>query len=370
MIQIIWQGNMFDSTGYAKASRQYVLALHESGVNVKVEAFSSNMPEVVLPPEQQQILKHLAAKRKAPGKKIYLYHYIPDMWKRKLQATIGFTYWETSRLPDEWVSASNQMNALFLPSSNNMEVFRTSGVRVPMFHIRPCLHYPLHSFRAEDVPSYLHQLPPFRFLAVCSWIERKGYDLLLKAFMQEFSAAEPVSLVIKTAGNHDIYNVLQNMKHTERLSHEPAPIYVDLHTRSEMEMDALYRNCHVFVHPSRGEGVGYPMLEAAVRGLPIITTGWGGHMDFLNEHNSYLIPFQLVPVKPQPYYYGYKSNQLWAEASVEQLRVLMRQVLNDYQSASLKGLAAQQAATTHFTPKAAAQDMIHALQTLSGYKLN
>ena len=54
----------------------------------------------------------------------------------------------------------------------------------------------------------------------------------------------------------------------------------------------------------RGEGIGYPMLEAGKRGLPVIATAWGGQLDFLNKKNSYLIPYHLVPVKQQSHYHA------------------------------------------------------------------
>lgn len=367
ILQLVWQGNVFDFTGYAKATRQYVLALHESGVDVKIEAFHAAMPEIELPREQREVLHHLAVKRKIRTKRrIYVLHSIPDLWKRKLHPSIGFTYWETSKIPDRWVHQANQMNALFLPSANNMEVFRASGVKVPLYHIRPCLHIPKERAGSHHVPGYLQNLPPFRFLAVGSWIERKGMDLLLKAFWKEFHPEDPVCLVIKTAAGPDLHQSVAQMKSELGIHHPTAPLYLDLEFRSEWQMDALFRHCQAFVHVSRGEGVGYPMLEAAVRGLPIIATGWGGHTDFLNEYNSYPVPFTFVPVKPQHYFDGYQRDQLWAECSVDALRSLMRHVADNYQEAAAKGLYAQQAATSLFTPREAAQDMIKALSHMTG----
>lgn len=366
MAQLVWQSNIFDYTGYAKAARQYVLALHGQGVDLKLESFQAQLPDVDLPADQLHVLRHLASKRKSSQRKVYLFHYIPDLWRRTLHPAIGFTYWETSKLPKGWVARANQMNAVFLPSTHNMEVFRHSGIKVPLFHIRPCLHLPQPPFTHEHIPAYIHGLPPFRFLAVCSWIERKGIDLLLKAFWSEFHAHEPIALVIKTVARRDIVHSIETLKQEARLSHTPAGVYVDTEVRSELEMDALYRSCQAFVHPSRGEGVGYPMMEAVARGLPVIATNWGGQLDYLKPDNSYLIPSQLVPVKPQSYYYGYHSDQLWAEPSIEALRALMRQVINEYQTAVSKAHIAQQQLFQQFTPQAAAQDILNALHQLTG----
>lgn len=365
MAQLVWKSNIFDYSGYAKASRQYVLALHAYGVDVKLETFQAQLPDVDLPTEQLHTLRHLANKRKSSQRKVTLFHYIPDFWRRTLHPTIGFAYWETSKIPQEWVSRANQMNAVFLSSTHNMEVFRHSGIKVPLFHIRPCLHLPDSSSFHEHIPAYMNQLPPFRFLAVCSWIERKGIDVLLKAFYSEFHANDPVALVIKTVAGPDLAHSIEALKQEACPSHTPATVHIDIQVRSELEMDALYRSCQAFVHPSRGEGVGYPMMEAVARGLPVIATDWGGHLDYLQPNNSYLIPYQLISVTPQPYYYGYQSDQLWAEPSIDALRALMRQVFNEYSVAALKAQSAQQHLFQHFSPQAAAQDMLNALQQIT-----
>ena len=36
-----------------------------------------------------------------------------------------------------------------------------------------------------------------------------------------------------------------------------------------------------------------PFLEAMACGLPVIVTGWGGHLDFLDEQNAILVRHQL-----------------------------------------------------------------------------
>lgn len=42
--------------------------------------------------------------------------------------------------------------------------------------------------------------------------------------------------------------------------------------------------------PTRGEGWGRVTQEAMSCGIPVITTGYGGVMTFINANNSYPIP--------------------------------------------------------------------------------
>jgi glycosyltransferase involved in cell wall biosynthesis len=48
---------------------------------------------------------------------------------------------------------------------------------------------------------------------------------------------------------------------------------------------------------THGEGFGRPLLEATMTGLPVITTGWSGQLDFLNPTESLLLngDLQAVP---------------------------------------------------------------------------
>lgn len=373
MVQIIWRGNFLDYTGYSKATREYITAIHNLGIDVKLDPVVYKIPQIELPSEQSELFRHLIYKPKSYKRKIFIHHQTPDYWKRRLHPSIGFTYWETSKIPSHWVQHLNQMHGIFLSSNHNVELFQKSGVRVPLFHIRPCLS-PIQSNskvqpNLQTSPDYLKQLPEFRFLSVLSWINRKGYDLLLKAFWQEFSSKDNVSLIIKTVDPDANLKEIEKLKISYGISHNTAPLYIDTEVRSDAEMDQLYRNCQAFVLPSRGEGIGYPLLEAAQRGLPIIATGWGGHLDFLHDNNSFLIPYHFVPVKPQGFYPGYQPDQLWAEPSVEQLKVLMRNVYENYAHAVAKGKAAQQYVEQHYTHELAARDILSAIHHLTGMQL-
>ncbi|MEP6754165.1 MAG: glycosyltransferase, partial [Chthonomonadales bacterium] len=79
----------------------------------------------------------------------------------------------------------------------------------------------------------------------------------------------------------------------------------------------LYRESDAFVLPSRGEGWGRPYMEAMALGIPTIGTNWSGNTAFMNEGNSFLVDYKLVPVPERGWreISAYRGHQ-WAEPDI------------------------------------------------------
>ena len=70
------------------------------------------------------------------------------------------------------------------------------------------------------------------------------------------------------------------------------------------ELNYLYNHPKVkaFVSFTHGEGFGRPLLEASMVGLPILTSGWSGQMDFLKPDYSLLLPGEMEKVPESQYW--------------------------------------------------------------------
>jgi hypothetical protein len=81
---------------------------------------------------------------------------------------------------------------------------------------------------------------------------------------------------------------------------------------SDAEMNEVYNHPKVkaMVSLTKGEGFGRPLLEFSLTKKPIITTGWSGHIDFLDGEFTILLPGQLTQVHPQV-----ANNMLLKESS-------------------------------------------------------
>jgi len=93
----------------------------------------------------------------------------------------------------------------------------------------------------------------------------------------------------------------------------------------------LYKhsNIHAFVSLPHGEGFGLPLFEAAYSGLPVVTVGWSGQLDFLvdteGQEQFYNVAFDLQPVQKEVVWDGViTGDSMWAYAREGSAKEQMR----------------------------------------------
>ncbi|TBL72430.1 glycosyltransferase family 4 protein [Paenibacillus thalictri] len=327
-IQVVWRGPVKRASGLGIASREYVSALRRQGVGVRVEVAGTGH-------WQKDGLKKT---------KVLIYHQLPERWdmkrdRKNFGRVILNTVWETTRIPRTWVPKINKFDAVCVPSLHNKTAMRQSGVKVPV-HIVP------HGVHTEIFKpgNKKYNLPAakgrFVFVSVFGFQHRKNPETLLRAYWEQFSAADKVLLVIKTNGyapyetGQWIRSRIESYKKKLGIRKSTAPIAVITGSMSAGQLKGIYTLGNAFVLPTRGEGVGLPFLESLSSGVPVIATGWGGHTDFLNGGNSFLINYKLQsPLTSmnskhaiaRPFRHLFSgAGQRWAEANVSSLKSLMK----------------------------------------------
>jgi glycosyltransferase involved in cell wall biosynthesis len=132
-------------------------------------------------------------------------------------------------------------------------------------------------------------------------------------------------------------------------------------------MPDLYRAADCFVLPTRGEGWNLPALEALACGVPVITTAWSAHLDWLNQENAFLIAvdgLESVPRFDIPNDLVYAGHR-WARPSLEHLRSLMRWVFEHKYEAQAKARTARAMIESRLSWDASARLMYQRLQNLA-----
>ncbi len=341
-VQVVFQHVLYEPSGFGTAAREIAFAMEDLGVDVKLEVMGGGRSNHL----SASTLRRLERMQQKPlnnDRLLLALHPVgsPGTYRK----VISCTMFETSKAPPSYVSICNQCDAVIVPSEMNRQLFRDGGVTVPIY----VAHYGVDSrlFTPEGPARELgRSTGQFVFLSIFGWSDRKGPDILIQAFLREFNATDPVRLVLKTHGGNIAQLPSEWYERIARQIDNPSPpdVQIIADDLSPEEVAMLYRGSDCFVLPSRGEAIGLPYLESMASGLPVIATGWGGHITFLGPQSGYLLPYRLVPAHPVWYTDLYQPDQLWAEADVGALQNVMRRVYLQRDEAKRKGQHGRQVA--------------------------
>lgn len=220
--------------------------------------------------------------------------------------------WEESGFPSKWVDGFNKhLTMMTCLSEHVRKIMIDNGVSVPML-VSGCGVD--HWERIIPDGNYRVDVPGFRFLHVSSCFPRKGVEALIEAFGIAFSASDDVSLIIKTFDNphNEVDQILAEWRAKRPDFPNVVTIFADL---TDEELKALYGQCDVMVGPSFAEGYGLPLAEAMLSGIPVITTAWGGQLDFCNDGNSWLVDYSFERAQS---HFGLWASA-WARADLKSL---------------------------------------------------
>ena len=353
--EVVWHSVLHRAPGYALQSRKLMEALHFNGVNV---AFHNAYGDPDQPTDS--LLLNDILKRKPNPSAPQVVFAQADVFQRVTgPCKVGWTMLEVTGLPVEWVDGCNAMDEVWVPASFNVDTFRHSGVHVPI-RVMPL---------GIDIDYFHPRITGFRpssrytFLSVFEWGERKGIEVLLRAFAREFEKTDDALLLLSVYNRDPGVHVYDEVAKLGLPS--GAPIIVLLNPEfSPYQMGSLYRSADCFVLPTRGEGWGMPVLEAMACGLPAIATDWSGPADFLHEGVGYPLQVkQMVKARAKcPYYTGFD----WADPDGEHLQALMRHAYEHPEEARAKGLAAAEEVAGRYTLEHAAERVKSRLIELGG----
>jgi hypothetical protein len=333
--------------GYGQSAQNLFLAMKRKGFPIEFVAHDWRNGEF-----SKNELLDCITKEVNPDDTAILYHLPPTLKHyQNTKHLIAFTMWETDKLPKSWVDYLNHYcDEVFVPSFYCRNVFVSSGVKKPISII------PL----GIDLDTYKYFDRPYReettFLITGKMDIRKNYDMVIRAFQEEFTdPKEKVKLIIKSRKGADV-----EWNKDERIT-----IIADDFTMEEM-FD-LYKSVDCFVYPTRGEGYGLPPREAMATGLPVILTNGGSLQEISNPMFSFPVGYELIKADyPNRDILGIEEDLgYWMEPNFGELKKQMREVYRFPERSKKVGKMASIQMRSFANPEIGANIIIDKLKQIS-----
>jgi len=340
--------------GLSRAAQEFFKCL--GGMGFRTVVMSVGLPSTeLMDPALASEMSAAMSRQAAPGF-IQLHVGIPEsiFYAHDRRALLASTVVEGNFLTREQASACLSADAILVPSRFCHDVMASSGFPRGKLFLVP---YPL------DVsiwnPSVAPSMGPgdrFRFLYMNTWYERKGYDVLLRAWWEEFSAGDPVELVIKSyqedTRTRPIEASLAMLALRWRVNRgRRAPIRVMDQAMGDRQVPGFMRSFDALVSPHRAEGFGMNVWYALALGVPVICTSYSGTTDFATGETSWPVKVGSMsrPGAEEVSIFPQLKDVRWAEPDVADLRRQMRACLENRAERTLRARAGVSLVTREYS---------------------
>ena len=327
--------------------------------------------------KDEQIIKRILKEPKVNRQPdVYVDIRIPNEFQTHGKVNIGITAGiETTAVSNAWIEGCNKMDLIIVPSEHSKEGFVKAlyeklqslpdGKQQKIGELK--LEKPIEVLFEGANDEIYKQIDNssldlvddikenFAFLHVGLWgkggygEDRKDIAKLVKVFYESFAnKKEQPALILKTnAATFSILDREECLKKIRQIKNGfPSDwnlpnIYLLHGSLSTNEMNKLYNHPKVkaMISLTHGEGFGRPLLEASMVGLPVITSGWSGQLDFLSQTDSMLLGGELVAVpKSQHWKDIIIPESQWFNVNEQQAYKAMNYCFENYDDVKQKAI--------------------------------
>ena len=306
-MKVLLRAPLLTNSGYGVHSRQIFEWLNQkSDIDLTVECLNwGQTPWLINPNLEDGLIGKIMSKSKKIEEKfdISIQVQLPDEWDISLaNKNIGVSaYVETNLCNPKWVDASNKMDMIIVPSNFTKSVVKKSGILVtPIYVIPEWFNENVVKENQRDVElskdDRFNFKTNFNFLIISQLTaadpknDRKNIYNAIKWTLEEFQHEKDVGIVLKTnmgkgssIDRKITVKTLKKMLSTIQAKNKTGRITLLHGNMSSKEIAYLYKQKDIkaILSPTRGEGYGLPLVDAAAAGLPVVATNQTGHIDFL-----------------------------------------------------------------------------------------
>jgi glycosyltransferase involved in cell wall biosynthesis len=351
ILDVILNGEFGSYTGFSRLNRTLAFELSNRNVRVKIEDES---PSYQVNKTTADFLNEFKNTNVGSNATKIFSCTVPIGLISNAGKKIIYTMIESSSIHKNYAEKLNMFDEIWVPTQYGKNLLKQNKV-YPNIEVMP-LGVDVKRYKPNvGSVNFGPTVKNFKFLSVFRWSYRKGYDILLKSFMEEFNASDDVSLILISrpveypykSGIDKMVEDFNNIKASVSKNEDELP-HIVLYSKQipERDMPKIYNSVQAFVLISRGEGFSLPVIEAGASELPVIASNCTAHKDFLNKDNSYLIePDDYVkasvngPLSSMAklcYFYEDQLFPVFDKNSIAQVKESMRKVYEDYGEAKKK----------------------------------
>ena len=294
-----------------------MLALHALGLPLKWTPVIFDERSPLLPPETSSDLGLDQWRDEPVDPDVVVLHSVPEIYpalspfRDRATPWILHTVWEHEVLQSHWPGLLNQFDGVIVPTEWNADVFRSSGVTVPVAVVP-------HVAATDPAATEWLARPPvsagesFVVGSIAEWTLRKEPWVSVEAYARAFTPDDDTLLVMRTNSHiHELLEGPAGPPGKNRLSswwvahglfaHHPVGRVHLVHEALSFEQIAgLHARSDCYLALPRCEGWDLGTFDAAVSGTPVITTASAGPLEYLEADSTFLIAGSVVPHDPIP----------------------------------------------------------------------
>lgn len=280
---------------------------------------------------------------------------------------IKWGIFESDTLPLNYIDYLNRSHLIWVPSKWAKKILTLHQIDEGKIHVinegvDPDLYHPF----ARPKPS---ADGVFRFLMCGKKETRKGFEELLLGFKLAFGSHSNVELHLKAdhfwgTNSQSVKKKTELFQQIERLGLQNVrPIFRSL---SSGDMAMLYRSYDAMIFPSRAEGWGLPLIEALASGLPVISTFYSGHTEYLSKISGKFIQLQheITPINCPEYTNYWKIGGNWAYVEPEEIAKNLKRMKDEHGHYLRCALEASDTIRNAFSWRVAAEQAVRSLQSI------
>ena len=244
---------------------------------------------------------------------------------------IGYWVWETEELPVRFEKADKRYDEIWTPSRHSADAIRKRTDK-PV-HVVP------HTLDFETLDRIRPQRAKFGLpenkitfgfiLDPRSVLERKNVLGLIEAYDLAFPDKKHSKLVIKfnrlPPPDFEVERIIA------RATQAGALIIDKVYSRNEVYEFLASLDVYVSLH--RSEGFGLTCAEAMALRVPVIASAYSGNMEFMDAHNSLLVPTKRI--KTTRSYGPYPTGTVWGDPDINIAAQMMRSMMEKWRRREL-----------------------------------